>query len=80
MNDTPKCSEEARQRLKMAVSELTKACPLGTKNPMMCPLNPVRKRRPSTRANWIESLKDEDLEFLVSYHAVCQKWQKAGCP
>jgi hypothetical protein len=81
MKDTQKCSnEEERQKLKKAIGGLAIKCPLGTKNPTMCPLHQVRKRRPSTRMSWIESLKDEELEFLSSYHQVCQKWQVAGRP
>ena len=79
MKDTPKCSnEEARLRLKEAIARLEVECPLGPKNPAMCPLYRVRKRCPSTRMRWIESLKDEELEFLSNYHQICQKWQEAG--
>jgi hypothetical protein len=81
MNGTLKyCNEEDRQRLRKAVGELTAECPLGPKNPAMCPLHSVRKRRPSTRIKWVESLNDEELGFLVDYHGVCLKWQEAGRP
>ena len=73
-------AEEPRQHLKQLVEQLAANCPVGPKNPEMCPLYPVRKRRPSTRARWIESLKPEDLEFVVTYHKVCLKWQQAGRP
>jgi len=79
MNVTPKCSiDEDRQRLRKAVDALTAECPLGPKNPAMCPLHPVRKRRPSTRTKWVDSLNDDELRFLVDYHGVCLKWQEAG--
>jgi len=81
MNDLSKCKvDSAGQRLKQSVAKLTVECPLTHKNPAMCPLNPVRKQRPASRLKWIESLKPEDLDFLVRYHKVCLKWQKAGCP
>jgi hypothetical protein len=81
MDDHSKSGEdEARQRLTQLVGELTVRCPVGAKNPEMCPLYPVRNRRPSTRARWIASLKAEELEFVASYHAVCSEWQKAGRP
>jgi len=81
MNDNSEGSaEEARQHLTQLVGELAAKCPVGPKNPEMCPLYPVRKRRPSARDRWIESLKPEDLEFVVTYHKVCSKWQQAGRP
>jgi len=81
MNDPTKCNrEEDRQRLKEAIGGLVAECPLGPKNPTMCPLYPVRKRQPSTRVRWVQSLKDDELDFLIDYHRVCQKWQEAGCP
>jgi len=81
MNVTPKCSDkDERLRRKQAVAGLLNGCPHGPKNPAMCPLNSVRKRRPSTRMKWLASLNDEEIEFIVSYHGVCLKWQNAGCP
>jgi hypothetical protein len=81
MNNTPKCSDEVQQRrMRATITKLAVECPVARKNPKVCPLNSVRKKRMPTRVQWVDSLPDEDITFLSGYHKVCQKWQKAGCP
>jgi len=81
MTEPSQCSDEDETRqLKRTVSQLAEACPIGPKNPQMCPLYPVRKQRPPFRARWIDSLEREDLEFVATYHQVCAKWQSEGRP
>ena len=66
--------------MRTAIAKLAVECPVVKKNPTMCPLYPVRKKRMPARLQWIDSLQNQDVEFLSDYHRVCQKWQKAGCP
>lgn len=80
MSKAPICGEEKRRNLLKTVETLTVKCPMGHKNPAMCPLHEVRSRRRPVREQWLEKLADEDLRFIAEYHRICMEWQKAGCP
>jgi hypothetical protein len=51
--------------------ELSRNCPVDLGNPVDCPLFGLRPLPAPERKVWIARLKDDELEYLASYHACC---------
>ena len=51
--------------------ELTKSCPLEKCDPDGCPLCALRQMEPAKRAEWLDMLTEDELQYLAAYHYVC---------
>jgi hypothetical protein len=66
---------DGQQRTELLDNLLTLAvsCPVDHCNPANCPLCNARKMELGRRLEWFQSLTDEELVYLTSYHFVCMK-------
>jgi hypothetical protein len=63
--------QREKNKLRDNLVELVKACPVDQSNPDDCPLYPLRRMRPTRRLHWFNTLTEDDLAYLASYHQIC---------
>jgi len=57
--------------LRANLLDLAEDCPMDHCNPDDCPLFAVRLLNRAERRRWIETLEEDDLAYLATYHHVC---------
>lgn len=57
---------------------LSAGCPVDQANPAHCPLYGLRPLGLRKRQAWLRGLSLEELQYLVSYHAVCAAEKLSG--
>jgi len=57
--------------LRASLLELAEACPVDRCNPEDCPLFALRQMKLEQRLGWFETLDEDDLAYLATYHHVC---------
>ncbi len=50
---------------------LLSACPFSQDNPSECPLHTVRELSYQQRIEWLNTLPDEAIEYLLEHHRSC---------
>jgi hypothetical protein len=60
-----------RIRLEQQAAALVRNCPVDGTNPDCCPLCELRVQPLAKRKTWLENLTDEELHYLLTYHATC---------
>jgi hypothetical protein len=66
----PLTAQERTEMLDNLVGVLV-SCPVDHRNPPDCPLCAIRKMEMTKRLQWLNSLHDDELAYLNSYHFVC---------
>jgi hypothetical protein len=76
MNSLP---ENKKNALRENILSLAMQCPVEHSNPEDCPLFYVRKMELPRRLEWFNSLTEDDLVYLNSYHCVCANIKIQAC-
>lgn len=66
-------SPQRRSELLDALLQVAMSCPVDHTNPVDCPLFLIRKIDLTERIQWFNSLSDDELNYLASYHGICLK-------
>jgi hypothetical protein len=73
--DTPPLGKTITRRdvdkLREQLASLAVGCPHTKSNPSSCPLHDVRLLEPEAIIDWLDSLNNEEKDFLMLYHQCC---------
>ncbi len=50
---------------------LAVGCPHTRSNPSSCPLHELRQQDPSAIIDWLDTLQDDERDYLIRYHHCC---------
>jgi len=70
-------SQRRKAELRASLLSLTKACPVDECNPKDCLLYSLRQMEPMQRLQWFNTLTEDDLVYLATYHHVCMSIKMA---